>query len=343
MDILKALSEERAYSMTELQGIVAAWVLTGAFESTSSVSTDDGHVDEADYTKQSVYSLLYSMFRSVGTVKSELGIPFQFEFNTWGYAWPEAWGPAPTRADEPQRFGKNAYTGLLHFDAIQALVAERGGHVHIVEMGCGTGAGANHICTEVLPKCTYEAVDMQQAGVDTCRAQFAPRHRGRLVATRADATNLPIGDEVADIVLVNETHVTDQGEVMTEEDRKFFRSARRILKPGGYLCWGNAIPDIAWQPCFDFMRSIGIEVLEVVDVTDEAVRARDEDAPRIAAYIEQALDKFHGFRVPVYGPRKRLEAAVAMKNLCRDPGTRLYDDMVTHADTYKVVLARKTA
>ena len=60
MDILKALSEERAYSMTELQGIVAAWVLTGAFESTSSVSTDDGHVDEADYTKQSVYSLLYS-------------------------------------------------------------------------------------------------------------------------------------------------------------------------------------------------------------------------------------------------------------------------------------------
>ncbi|MBX3273854.1 MAG: class I SAM-dependent methyltransferase [Sandaracinaceae bacterium] len=343
MDLLKSLSEERAYSMPELQAIVTAWVASGAFENGSSVSATDGHVDEADYTKQSVYSLLYSMFRSVGEVKSELGIPFQFTFNTWGYAWPERWGPGPIAADEPQRFGKNAYTGLMHFDAIQKLAAERDGRIHLVEMGCGTGAGANHICTHVFPKCTYEAVDMQQAGVDTCRAQFAPRHRGRLVATRADATQLPMGDEVADVVAVCETHVTDQGEVMTEEDRKFFRSARRILKPGGFLVWGNAIPDIAWQPCFDFMASIGIEVLEVEDVTEEAILARDQDQARIEAYIQQALDKFIAFRLPHFGPRKREEASVAMRNLCRDPGTRLYDDMVTRADTYKVVLAQRKA
>ena len=182
---------------------------------------------------------------------------------------------------------------------------------------------------------------MQRAAIETCRRMFVPRHRNRLVATHADATNLPIGDSVADIVAVCETHVTDQGEVMTEEDRKFFRSARRVLKPGGYFVWGNAIPDKAWQPSFDFMESIGLKIRQVDDVTNEGVIARDQDAARIQAYIDQALDKFGAFRIPVYGPRRRKEAELAMKNLCRDPGTRLYEDMRTRLDTYKVVLAQR--
>ncbi len=302
----------------------------------------DGHVAEEDYRKQSIYSLLYALYRSVGTVKSDLGKEYEFTFNTWGYDWPAAWGPAPTAPDDPQRFGKNAYAGLYQFDAVKELVARREGRVHVVEMGCGTGAGAAHVCENVLPKCTYEAVDMQLAGVLTCRRMFVPKLRGRIVATRADATRLPIDSEVADLVAVCETHVTDQGDVMTEEDRKFFRSAKRVLKPGGFLTWGNAIPEPAWKPSFDFMDSIGLKVVEVRDVTEEGVRARDLDAARIEAYIEQALDKFFAFGVPVYGSRKRSEAALAMKNLCRHPGTRLYDDMKTRADTYRVVLAQRT-
>ncbi len=343
MDIFTHLSEEASYSMRQLQGIIAAWVMSSPFEPAAKVSTSNGHVAEEDYTKQSVYSLLYSVYRNVGTVESDLGIPYEFTFNTWGYAWPERWGKPPVASDDPQRFGKNAYTGLYHFAPIQKLAREKNGRVHIVEMGCGTGAGADLTCGVTLPTCTYEAVDMQFAGVSTCRKKFVPRHSHRLVATRADATKLPIDDAVADIVAVCETHVTDQGEVMTEEDRKFFRSARRILKPGGFLTWGNAIPDKAWQPSFDFMESIGLKVVDVQDVTAEGVRARDEDAARIEAYIDQALAKFPAFRVPVYGPRKRTEAALAMKNLCRHPGTRLYDDMSTRGDTYKVVLAQKSA
>jgi ubiquinone/menaquinone biosynthesis C-methylase UbiE len=343
MDIFTNLNEETSYSMPKLQAILSAWVLASPFEANGGkVSGSNGHVAEEDYRKQSVYSLLYSIYRSVGTVKSDLGTPYEFTFNTWGYDWPTAWGPAPSGPSDPQRFGRNAYTGLFHFDAIQKLVAAKGGHVHVVEMGCGTGAGADHICQSVLPKCTYEAVDMQFAGISTCRRRFVPKHRGRLVATRADATSLPIGDEVADIVAVCETHVTDQGSVMTEEDRKFFRSARRVLKPGGYFTWGNAIPDIAWEPAFAFMKSIGMKIIEVCDVNEEAVRARELDEARIEAYIEQALDKFLAFRVPVYGSKRRNEAALAMKNLCRHPGTRLSEDMKTRQDTYKVVLAQKT-
>lgn len=340
MDIFTKLSETTDYSMRELQGIVTAWVLSGAFDR-GKVSSSDGHVEEQDYTKQSVYSLLYALYRSVGTVRSDTGVPYEFTFNTWGYDWPTSWGPAPTSADDPQRFGRNAYSGLYHFDAIRELVRTRNGRVHIVEMGCGTGAGADHVCTSVLPSCTYEAVDMQLAGVKTARRKFVPKHRGRLVATHADATKLPIDDGVADIVAVCETHVTDQGDHMTEEDRKFFRTAKRILKPGGFLTWGNAIPDKAWQPSFDFMESIGIEIVEVADVNEEGVRARHLDQARIQAYCDQALAKFPAFRIPVYGPRKKSEAELAMKNFARDPGTRLFEDMRTRADTYKVVLARK--
>lgn len=341
MDIFTRLSEEKDYSMAELQAILIAWVLASPFESTGGkVSSDNGHVAEEDYRKQSIYSLLYSLYRSVGMVKSEEGAPYEFTFNTWGYDWPEAWGAAPSR-DDPQRFGRNAYTGLFHFDPVRKLLASRNGRVHVVEMGCGTGAGADHVCTSVLPNCTYEAVDMQLAGIATCRRRFVPRHGGRLVATRADATELPIRDEAADIVAICETHVTDQGSGMTAEDKKFFLSARRVLKPGGFLTWGNAIPDAAWKPAFDFMQSVGIEVLEVRDVNAEAIRARELDRARIDAYVEQALDRFVAFKLPLFGKRKRSEAALAMKNLCRHPGTRLYEDMRSRSDTYRVVLGRR--
>jgi SAM-dependent methyltransferase len=341
MDVLTNLSEETRYSMPQLQGVVSAWVMAQYFEKRAKVSVDDGHVEEADYRKQSVYALLYSLYRSIGEVKSELGKSYEFTFNTWGYKWPTAWGPAPTPSDDPQRFGKNAYTGLHHFSQIKELAASRNGHVHVVELGCGTGAGADLTCEKIYPNGTYEAVDMQEAGVATCRRKFVPRHRGRLVATRGDATKLTIEDEVADIVAICETHVMDQGDFLTEEDRKFFRTTRRLLKPGGFLTWGNAIPDKGWQKAFDFMEKLGMRVVQVEDVTQEAIIARDEDEARINFYIEQALARFPAFRIPVFGPRRRVEAELAMKDLCRHPGTRLYQDMVTRADTYKVVLVQK--
>ena len=343
MDIFTALDRTSDYSKTQLQFIIGAWVLSTLAERKTKISTAEGHVEESDYDKRSIYSLLYALYRSMGDVKSETGARYEFTFNTWGYAWPKEWGPNPIAADDPQRFGKAAYTGLYHFAALKEYVREHKGRVHVVEMGCGTGAGADLVCREVLPECTYEAVDLQMAGVQTCRRKFVPKHNGRLVATCADATRLPIKDGVADIVAVCETHVTEVGGQVTAEDERFFRTAHRLLKPGGFLTWGNAIPDSTWQPCFDFLASIGMKLVEVCDVTDNGVQARDEDEGRCDAYVEQCLDAFYGFRVPLLGSKKRLEASQAMKNFYRNPGTRLYDDMKTRRDTYKVALLQKTA
>jgi ubiquinone/menaquinone biosynthesis C-methylase UbiE len=343
MDILTALDSSASYSKTQLQLILGAWVLASALEPKRKISTDDGDVNEADYSKLSIYSLLYALYRAMGEVRSETGEPYEFTFNTWGYAWPSAWGPSPTSAGDPQRFGKNAYAGLFQFDAVRTYVAQRGGHVHVIELGCGTGAGAHHVCSSVLPRCTYEAVDMQQAAIDTCRRKFVPALGGRLASTCADATTLRTPDETADFIAVNETHVTEQLGRVTEEDQRFFRTAARLLKPGAFLTWGNAIPNATWRPCFDFLRSIGLEVREVREVTTDAVRARDEDKARIDAYVEQCLRAFHGFRIPLLGSRKRAEAELALKNFSRNPGTRLYGNMRDGTDTYKVVLVQKPA
>lgn len=343
MDILTALDRQSDYTKTQLQFILGAWVVSDLFERRGKISTTDGDVSEDDYDKQSIYSLLYSLYRSVGDVRSETGEKYELTFNTWGYAWPEAWPNCPTTAADPQRFGKNAYTGLYQFGPVQDYIREKGGRVHIVEMGCGTGAGAHHVASKVLPSCTYEAVDMQAAAIQTCKRKFVPELGGRLVATCADATKMPIKDGSADFVAVNETHVTEQPGRATEEDKQFFRAAHRLLKPGGFLVWGNAIPDATWKPCFDFLESIAMKQIEVRDVTKEAIAARDQDKGRVDAYVDHAINTFHGFRIPVLGKRKRQQAELAMKNFYRNPGTRLYENMKDGTDTYKVVLFQKQA
>jgi ubiquinone/menaquinone biosynthesis C-methylase UbiE len=342
MDILKSLNNGTVYSNRQLQLILSAWVLSGAVERRKKIKVADGDVAEEDYDKRSIYSLLYALYRAMGEVRSDTGKRYQATFNTWGYAWPKDWGPCPNDSTDPQIFGQNAYTGLWQSSHAKKRIGELNGKVHIVEMGCGTGAGAHHICSKILPNCTYEAVDMQLAGVQTCREKFVPHLKGRLKATHADATKLPIADHSADFIAVNETHVTEVTGKVTDEDERFFRTALRVLKPGGYLVWGNAIPDPTWKPCFDFLDSIGMKLLEVKDVTEEAVKARDDDKARIDAYADQMAQRYFGFRIPMLGSKKRQEASAAWKNFCRNPGTRLYEDMRTRRDTYKVIVAQKS-
>ncbi|MDP3273796.1 MAG: class I SAM-dependent methyltransferase [Deltaproteobacteria bacterium] len=342
MDVLTALSNKNDYSRNQLQMIVGAWVLSGLAEKKSKISLSDGDVSEDDYDKKSLYALLYALYRSMGEVRDEHGERYEFTFNTWGYAWPEAWGPAPTTSRDPQRYGRNAYTGLYHFDAVKKYVADRDGKVHIVEMGCGTGAGAHQVCANVLKQCTYEAVDMQRAAIATCNRKFVPTLNGRLKATCSDATQLARPGGSADFVAVNETHVTEITGVVTEEDERFFKKAHQMLKVNGHIVWGNAIPDPTWKACYAYLESIGFAVREECDVTEEAVRARDEDKRRIDVYVDQCMEAFPAFRIPVLGARKRAEAEVALKNFARNPNTRLYQNMVDGTDTYKVVLLEKT-
>jgi ubiquinone/menaquinone biosynthesis C-methylase UbiE len=341
MDVFTALSPNHEYSDIELQLIVAAWVLAAAFERKAKVSVTNGHVEETDYDKRSIYAMIYALYRCVGETRNEHGEPYEFAFTTWGYTWPPAWRGKATTDTDPQRFGKNAYTGIFHFDIVQEYLAARGGNVHVVEMGCGTGAGAFHVVTKVLPGSTYEAIDMQEAAILTCKRKFIPQATGRLRATRADCTALPSDDRVADIVAVCETHVAEMVGHATEHDRKFFATAHRLLKPGGLLVWSNAIPDSTWEPCFEVLESLGMKRIEVCDLTQEAIAARDQDRRRAEAYVDEVLERLWALKLPVLGARRRAEARQAMLNFFRNPGTNLYETMTTRTDTYKVACFQK--
>ncbi len=341
MDVFTQLKPVTEYSDTQLQLIVAAWTLAAPFERKAKVVVANGHVEEADYDKRSIYAFIYSLYRFVGEVPSEHGERYEFGFTTWGYSWPDSWGQPSTVATDPQLFGKNAYAGIFHFEAVRELLRAREGKVHVVEMGCGTGAGAFHVVSKVLPNCTYEAVDMQQAAIETCKRRFVPYAGGRLKAMRADCTDLPIGDSVADIVAVCETHVAEIAGQVTDEDRKFFSTAYRVLKPGGLLVWSNAIPDSTWEPCFAFLESLGLQRIEVCDLTPEAIAARDQDRRRAEDYVDAATDRMWAFKIPALGRKRRAEARQAMLNFFRSPGTHLYETMIKRTDTYKVVCFRK--
>merc|ERR1712113_1094903 len=113
--------------------------------------------NEEDYTKDSIYAIFYSLYQSIGKAPSPLGVDYQFTFNTWGISNVD-WmlGEA-----EPQRHGKAAYQGLIEFKEVRHYL-EINPSPLIVEIGCGTGAGANHI-SQLIPGSSYVALDMQQA------------------------------------------------------------------------------------------------------------------------------------------------------------------------------------
>jgi hypothetical protein len=248
MDIFTRLSNNTDYTKSQLQLILGVWVLSTVVEPKVKVHDVHGDVLETDYTKNSIYALLYSLYRTVGTVSDENGIRYEFGFNTWGYTWPEGWGPAPAAPNDPERFGKFAYTGLYQFDMVKDFVKSRDGRVHVIEMGCGTGAGAHHVVHNVLPRCTYEALDMQQAAINTANRRFTPTTGGRMMATCINATQVNGRDGIADIVAVCETHVTEMPGRCTDEDERFFNTAWRILKPGRLPRLGQRHPRLAPGP-----------------------------------------------------------------------------------------------
>jgi len=300
----------------------------------------DGDIENDDYTKASIYSLLYAVYASTGTVLSENGVPYEFTFNTWGIAG-DKYG-----AEEPQRHGKNAYHGLVDFPQVHEYLRDVTDAPLIVEIGCGTGAGANLITREILTKATYYAIDMQAAAINTCKRIHGNAENPRLncihepggVGNDGNFVRNPEGTKVpdnsVDFVIISETHIADIE--IGPEEKEIFREIKRILKPGGLFLWGNALPTRVWDAAYPVLtEEIGLGRVASINHTTNAIVARDQDTPRVNAYVDQLLGKFP---IMTWGGSRgetcHLVLDRLIKNFYRHPGTACYLKMVTGFDSY---------
>ena len=315
---------------------------------------ETGDIMEDSYSKSSIYALLYAFYASIGTVKSDKGVPYEFTFNTWGVA------PTPGFPDDdPQRFGKAAYAGLAQTPAVSAYITARHGTGHlpsplgkglkIVEVGSGTGAGAHLIAGDLLPGAHYTALDMQAQGTATCQR----RHGAGVVDGTSGKANVtcvhvpkgvgpgsPIidgrGKRVAsgsvDIVIICETHIA--ATQIGPEEEAIFAEIHRVLAPGGLFIWGNALPTYVWNAAPAFVTGRGFSLVLNENVTKGAIIARDLDAPRVNAFWDAWSDSMLVSKI--FGTTSLCGRTLEMlvKNFYRHPGTALYNTMVTGHDSY---------
>ena len=113
--------------------------------------------------------------------------------------------------DDPQLMGKTAYSAHIVHDSVNKYIMKHPNPV-IIELGCGTGAGANLIAKYMLPRCKYFlwiSHDYRNSKKDytviIIYNLFTEMHK---------YTNKKC---VADIIIINETHMAEF-ENISEED-----------------------------------------------------------------------------------------------------------------------------
>jgi ubiquinone/menaquinone biosynthesis C-methylase UbiE len=306
---------------------------------------DSGDINEDDYTKDSIYSLLYSLYQAYPTAPSPHGGKYQFTFNTWGISntgSPEVSWVRPET--EPQRHGMAAYQGLTEFQEVKDLI-KRVENPQFLEIGCGTGAGANLI-TQLLPTINYTAVDMQKAAIKTCNEKHAAGNE-RLTCVWIEGgvgnegKRVTIPDSSIDVVVISETHIAEAN--IGPEEKSIFSDIVRVLKPGGLFVWGNALPTYVWDQATEYLPKIGFEQCGEINHTKGAILARDEDKERVDMYVDYLLGNFPVMNVPYFGSKCHHVCDMLIKNFYRHPGTALYKKMETGYDSYMHLCNKKGA
>lgn len=355
-NVLDGFKGDVVMSKTSLQGVITAFclsplpsmLLNGPLEEGKSMTGKEyvgavgdgdkgmdfsttGDVSEDDYSKDSIYAVLYSLYRQFPKAPSPSGTFYQFTFNTWGIS-DVPWIRPET---EPQRHGMAAYQGLVEFPHVKEYLKTHP-NPKFLEIGCGTGAGANLI-TQLVPDATYTAVDMQKAAIQTCNELHAvnnPRLNCMWVdggiGNRGSKTQIP--DASVDIVVISETHIADLD--IGPEEKAIFADIVRVLKPGGIFVWGNALPTSVWLHAERYLPKIGFEECGSLNHTAGAILARDEDKDRVDMYMDHLIEGYPVMNVPFFGPRCAEVSSLLVKNFYRHPGTAMYIKMQTGFDSY---------
>jgi len=352
-DMLKGFNGDMSLSPIQLQLGLTAFCLSplpGVIEGTlpkedtpfeplfDQEFKDNGKVNEGDYTKDSIYAVLYGIYRTLGQVPAPSGGTYQFTFNTWGFT------DVPWILDEsePQRHGKAAYQGLVEFETVKEYLAQKK-QSKFIEIGSGTGAGGNWIST-VVKGSQYTCLDMQRAAIDTCQELHA-KHNSRLECKLVEGgvgnngNPAPAEDASTDVVVISETHIAEVD--IGPEEEAIFAEIKRILLPGGFFVWGNALPTHVWHKGKTHLEKMGFVPCGERNHTLGAVKARQEDSKRVDMFVDSVINNFPVMKIPIIGEKCASVSALLIKNFYRHPGTQLYEKMVVGYDSYMQLCFQK--
>merc|ERR1719261_39941 len=102
------------------------------------------------------------------------------------------------------------------------------------------------------------AIDMQKAAIDTCNRLHASDRLECIHIPSGvgnDGGAVPLNDGSVDMVIILETHIAEKQ--IGPEEKAIFAEISRILKPGGYFLWGNAIPTDVWYDAEKYLPTVG--------------------------------------------------------------------------------------
>ncbi|MGO9032914.1 methyltransferase domain-containing protein [Mycobacterium sp.] len=140
---------------------------------------------------------------------------------------------------------------------LDALLALQPGH-RVLEIGPGTGCQSLHVARQVAPTGQLDIVDIQQEFLDAVMRRAKAKHVPGIVATLADARDLPFMNDQFDAAYV----VTALGEI--PEPLSMLREFHRVLKPTGRLVVGEFF-DRHYIPAITLMNRANATGFEVVD------------------------------------------------------------------------------
>ncbi|PRQ06496.1 class I SAM-dependent methyltransferase [Enhygromyxa salina] len=180
---------------------------------------------------------------------------------------------------ELARYSINLYRALL----AEVEVAGK----RVLEVGSGRGGGSRYIA-EFLDAEHVTGLDLAPASVD-----FATKTHGstRVRFVEGDAQNLPFADASFDVVLnLESSHCYPSFD-------KFLADVRRVLRPGGVLCWADFRLDEAMIDTERSFAHAGLELVSSSDVGPNVVRSLTAVAEHRRSSFDkmpQALRSFFG-------------------------------------------------
>merc|ERR1712217_169842 len=148
----------------------------------------------------------------------------------------------------------------------------------------------------------------------------------------------PMSDGSVDIVVISETHIAEA--TIGPEERAIFKEIIRMLKPGGFFVWGNALPTSVWHMAEPVLAELGLQTCGSLNHTKGAVKARLEDEERVDMYVKHLIDWFPVTSVPFFGKRCAHVTDRLIKNFYRHPGPKLFKQMETGAPSYMKLCQR---